>query len=310
MEAGDIVWKTRKSRLEEIARPIREYCSSVEEEAMDRFDYTCGRSNTVQCDAYMDHVLEEEYEQLRSLKMALQEETDVSSQQKKRESDATAKDWISLGGAPAGINSSNNMESLQKAWAKTNSNKTFIASEVRDRVVKVLNLAISHGCTEGKWIYFADAVSWNSLSQVLQEAAESGVFGTAYVKINSTCHGIQVWTSDFTDKKCVMTAFEVLSFVLGLAGCRVKSSLTYKPEVYSLLGIYIKTIHGTFAQPCTNARSLIAVCKFGASSNGRIPPISKLLKARLFLLRTLGGCLRCLRGTRSHLSAHRTRKSG
>ncbi|KAH3763530.1 hypothetical protein Pelo_4610 [Pelomyxa schiedti] len=121
----------------------------------------------------------------------------------------------------------------------------LLARQQRVGLGDVMQLAVEYGCVSGKWLLFADTArvndTWGKLRQSIQSDPRSVL---ALAKVSTTpgqggrSHVICVYTPDFTDEADVMAHRRQLH-ALGF-----HAKLTYKPDIYTHLGIYRKNRWG------------------------------------------------------------------
>lgn len=118
---------------------------------------------------------------------------------------------------------------LQDAWEKLQSTGRKVNYEL------VRELALNYGVTSGKWLMHLDTGfkvdhAWRGIATAVVE----GRLTVAKVSPNhpESKHVICVYTQDFTDEESIMQTDAVIR------SSGVKCLLTYKPDVYTYLGIY------------------------------------------------------------------------
>ncbi|CAJ0934054.1 unnamed protein product [Ranitomeya imitator] len=120
-------------------------------------------------------------------------------------------------------------KNLQDAWEMLQSTGRTVNYEL------VRELALNYGVTSGKWLMHLDTGfkvdhAWRGLATAVVE----GRLNVAKVSPHhpESKHVICVYTQDFTDEESLMQTDAVIR------SSGVKCLLTYKPDVYTYLGIY------------------------------------------------------------------------
>uniref|UniRef100_A0A8C3PCX8 Chromosome 11 open reading frame 68 n=1 Tax=Chrysemys picta bellii TaxID=8478 RepID=A0A8C3PCX8_CHRPI len=138
--------------------------------------------------------------------------------------------WIAIYG-PNYCPESGDVVGLQEAWERLQISGRHVTFDT------IRELALNHCVLTGKWLMHLDTGfkvdhAWSGIARSVLE----GHFGVAKV---SPCypnsdrkHVICIYTDDFTDEEKVMDADAAIR------GTGVKCLLSYKPDVYTYLGIY------------------------------------------------------------------------
>ncbi|XP_040265889.1 UPF0696 protein C11orf68 homolog [Bufo bufo] len=136
--------------------------------------------------------------------------------------------WIAVYG-PGYCPQAEGVKELQDAWEKVQSTGHKIDYDI------VRELALNHGVISGKWLIHLDTgfkvdYAWQGIATAVVE----GRLSVAKVspRHHESKHVICVYTEDFTDEEAIMQTDAVIR------SSGVKCLLTYKPDVYSYLGIY------------------------------------------------------------------------
>jgi len=106
----------------------------------------------------------------------------------------------------------------------------------RVTIESVAALAKKHLCMAGKWLFFCHAgnvdARWHSIAKAVAEGSLGPKARVSPVRPNSPSAVIEVYTKDCGDQA------DALRVRRGLRELGEAESITYKPEVFSLLGIY------------------------------------------------------------------------
>lgn len=105
-------------------------------------------------------------------------------------------------------------------------------------VKRIDELAKRSAILGGKWLVYASDDNINKVWQDIAKATIEGKLGVE-AKVSTSkakpSYVICIYTSDFLDKKDVMRVRKVL-YEMGF-----KNKLSYKPDIYTYLGIYART---------------------------------------------------------------------
>ncbi|XP_053575984.1 UPF0696 protein C11orf68 homolog [Bombina bombina] len=136
--------------------------------------------------------------------------------------------WIAVYG-PGFCPQIEGMKELQDAWEKLQS----AGRKINFKLVR--ELALNFGVTSGKWLMHLETGfkvdhAWRGIATAVVE----GRLRVAKVSPhqNDNKHVICVYTQDFTDEESIMHTDSVIR------SSGIKCILSYKPDVYTYLGIY------------------------------------------------------------------------
>lgn len=140
--------------------------------------------------------------------------------------------WISVLGPDIGP-SAEDVTSLLESW------ECLLASGRTVSFQSVKELALNHNVPSGKWLMYLDSGfkvdhAWECVARATLEGKIYCVKVTPNDPTSGSKHVICVYNQNFTDENQVVR----LDAVIRAAG--VKCPLSYKPDVYSYLGIYRK----------------------------------------------------------------------
>ncbi|XP_029942170.1 UPF0696 protein C11orf68 homolog [Salarias fasciatus] len=143
---------------------------------------------------------------------------------------ANAVGWIAVYG-PTFCPGSGDVSSLQESWEK------LLAGSRPVNFQTVKELALNHGVLTGKWLMHLDSGfkvdhAWECVARATVEGKISSVKVSPYNPKSDAKQVICAYNENFTDESEVMR----LDSVIRATG--VKCPLSYKPDVYSYLGIY------------------------------------------------------------------------
>ncbi|XP_029381965.1 UPF0696 protein C11orf68 homolog [Echeneis naucrates] len=123
------------------------------------------------------------------------------------------------------------VEGLQESWEK------LLASSRPVNFQTVKELALNHGVLSGKWLMHLDSGfkldhAWECVARAVQEGKVCSAKVSPYDPKGEDRQVICVYNKNFTDESDVVR----LDSVIRATG--VKCPLSYKPDVYTYLGIY------------------------------------------------------------------------
>ncbi|CAN9509704.1 unnamed protein product [Ophioblennius macclurei] len=138
--------------------------------------------------------------------------------------------WISVRG-PAYCPGGGDVLGLQESWEK------LLAGSRPVNFQTVKELALNHGVLSGKWLMHLDSGfkvdhAWECVARATMEGRISSVKVSPFNPRSDAKQVICAYNENFTDESEVMR----LDSVIRSTG--VKCPLSYKPDVYSYLGIY------------------------------------------------------------------------
>ncbi|KAL9952493.1 hypothetical protein ACROYT_G039759 [Oculina patagonica] len=128
-------------------------------------------------------------------------------------------------------------DSLLREWEETSKSnpKKITADFVRD-------LAVKYAYKSGKWCIYSTSARIDAIWTSVAKAVVSGTLGFA-AKVSTRdpekkTHVICVYTEDFTNEE------QVRAVEKGLREVGITTAMSYKPDVYTTLGIYRKNPWG------------------------------------------------------------------
>ncbi|XP_078352186.1 UPF0696 protein C11orf68 homolog [Oculina patagonica] len=145
--------------------------------------------------------------------------------------------WISVRNPQRPTRKIPDRDSLLKEWEETSKRnpRRITADFVRD-------LAGKYGYTSGKWLIYSTSARIDAIWTSVAKAVVSGSLGFA-AKVSTRepeekTHVICVYTEDFTNEE------QVRAVEKGLREVGIITAMSYKPDVYTTLGIYRKNPWG------------------------------------------------------------------
>jgi len=149
------------------------------------------------------------------------------------ESGVSPVGWIAVRGLNYCPTTGDDLEGLQESWEKLLSSGRPVTFQT------VKELALNHGVLTGKWLMHLDfGFKVDHAWECLARAALDGKIDSAKVSPHDPKgggdgkHVICVYNENFTDER------EVIQLDNIIRATGVKCSLSYKPDVYTYLGIY------------------------------------------------------------------------
>ncbi|KAF7686860.1 hypothetical protein HF521_015253 [Silurus meridionalis] len=140
--------------------------------------------------------------------------------------------WIAVYGTTHGPSNSD-VSGLQESWERLLSSGRPVTFQT------IKELALNHNVLSGKWLMHLDTGfkvdhAWECIAKAIVDAKISVAKVSPRDPNSDSKHVICVYNENFTDEEQVMQ----LDAAIRTAG--VKCPLTYKPDVYTYLGIYRK----------------------------------------------------------------------
>ncbi|XP_077445454.1 UPF0696 protein C11orf68 homolog isoform X2 [Stigmatopora argus] len=140
--------------------------------------------------------------------------------------------WIAVYG-PGYSPCDGDVDALQEDWEKlVSSGRPVIFQNIKE-------LALNHGVLSGKWLMHLDTGfkvdrAWECVARATVDGEISSAKVSPYDRGKDDRHVICVYNQDFTDES------QVVRLDAAIRASGVKCPLSYKPDVYTYLGIYRK----------------------------------------------------------------------
>ncbi|XP_077598241.1 UPF0696 protein C11orf68 homolog [Stigmatopora nigra] len=125
------------------------------------------------------------------------------------------------------------VDALQENWEK------LVASGQPINFQKIKELALNHNVLSGKWLMHLDTGfkvdrAWECVARAVVDGAISCAKVSPYASGGEDKHVICVYNQDFTDEG------QVVQLDADIRASGVKCPMSYKPDVYTYIGIYRK----------------------------------------------------------------------